>query len=101
LYGDGSSAGAFAQVNTGAPTAVLYFNLTTAPSVGITDILDYASTTKYKTYKTLTGRDYNGSGGIGIQSNLWSNTTAVNTVNITTDGTFAQYSQFALYGIKG
>lgn len=70
---------------------------------GVVDILDYADTNKYKTARSLTGRDANGSGWIWFGSSLWRSTSAISTVTIIpTYGTgFQQYSSFALYGIKG
>lgn len=78
--------------------------------VGILDILDYANTNKYKTMKTLTGYDNNGNGAAGndqgyvnFNSSSWRSTSAVTSIGITINGggNFAQYSSFALYGIKG
>jgi hypothetical protein len=71
---------------------------------GICDILDYANTNKYKTTRTLTGNDTNGTAGGAIYytSGNWRNTAAVTSILIfPTSGNFSQYSSFALYGIKG
>jgi hypothetical protein len=70
---------------------------------GVIDILDYTNTSKYKTVRTLTGDDKNGSGFMVFGSGLWQNTNAVSTITLTNHGAtnFQQYSQFALYGIKG
>ena len=68
----------------------------------IMDILDYTNTNKYTTVRSLTGGDFNGSGILDLISNLWLNTAAITSITITTGGNgFAQYSSFALYGIKG
>lgn len=71
----------------------------------VLDIVDYANTSKYKTVRTLMGYDVNGSGRISLNSNLWMSTSAINSISISDDSggamTFAQYSSFALYGIKG
>ena len=76
--------------------------------VGITDILDYTDTSKYKTTRTLGGGDHNGTiGGFGgtvtPTSTLWQSTSAVSSLTLfPSSGTaFTQYSSFALYGIKG
>jgi hypothetical protein len=67
----------------------------------VIDILDYADTNKFKTARALSGADLNGSGTVLFQSALWQKTTAISSLNITANGVgFAQYSQFALYGIK-
>jgi hypothetical protein len=71
----------------------------------IVDILDYASTTKYKTYRAFNGYDTNGNvrgQEVGLYSGSWyANTNAItsltyNAVNDLTPGT-----TIALYGIKG
>lgn len=70
---------------------------------GVLDILDYSSTSKYKTYRSLEGFDNNGYGEIYYTSGLYMSTSAISTsIKITSQGAnFGQYSQFALYGIKG
>ena len=69
---------------------------------GITDILDYADTNKYKTSRTLGGFDDNSIGEISLQSGNWRSTSAVTSLRLTVGaGTLlSQYSSFALYGIK-
>jgi hypothetical protein len=69
----------------------------------IIDVLDYDDTNKYKTVRYLGGQDQNGSGEIILGSGLWMSTSAINQIDITsfTGNSFVQYSQFALYGIKG
>lgn len=67
----------------------------------IIDILDYANTNKFKTVRTLAGRDGNGSGTILLSSVGWRNTAAITSITAAFETNLAQYSQFALYGIKG
>ena len=72
--------------------------------VGIADILDYTNTNKNKTVRALSGQDQNGSGIVLLNSGLWLSTAAISTITITAqsgNGNLAQYSSFALYGIKG
>jgi hypothetical protein len=101
LYGDGSSAASFGAAN--AP----YMNAITTPvssggfGAAIIDILDYANTNKFKTIKSLSGWDNNGSGIAALFSGSWRSTTAVSRIDILSDSTIGQYSSFALYGIKG
>jgi len=65
------------------------------------DILDYTNTNKYKTIRSLTGWDSNGSGFIMFTSGNWRSTSAITSMVITPQsGTFSQYSSFALYGVK-
>ena len=71
-------------------------------SANVIDILDYANTNKNKTIRTLGGDDRNGAGSITLTSGLWMNTSAISSFVITaTSFPFAEYSSFALYGIKG
>jgi hypothetical protein len=75
----------------------------TYPNVVITDIIDYASTTKNKTIRSFFGNDRNAGGGsVGLMSNLWVNTAAVNSISIKSTGSnFTTASTISLYGIKG
>jgi hypothetical protein len=66
----------------------------------IADIHDYASTTKYKTLRSISGCDNNGSGTIALLSGLWMSTSAITSMRIF-GNTYAAGSTFALYGIKG
>ncbi len=74
--------------------------------VGIADIHDYASTTKYKTTRSFTGLDNNGrSSGtseVYLYSGLWQSTSAITRIDLVFNGdTAAAGTTFALYGIKG
>ena len=102
LYGTGSSALA---AGGGTNTFMYASNIASATSNftgGVIDILDYASTSKYKTMRTLGGYDANGSGEIGLFSGAWLSTNALTSIKLypNSSGTYSQYSQFALYGIK-
>jgi len=74
----------------------------------VIDILEYKNTSIYKTVRALSGGDANaGAGGYRpiprFASGNWRNTNAITSITLTPSfGTlFSQYSQFALYGIKG
>jgi hypothetical protein len=105
LRGDGASATAGGFSGTGIDVYRI-----TGPTAGasmfgagVIDILDYASTNKNKTSRSLAGADLNGSGEIVLGSGLWFATpAAITTITLTpSNGTlFDQYSSFALYGIK-
>ena len=105
LSGSGSAASAGAITSTNKifiydnPAA----NQTSSVFSGqIIDVLDYQNTNKYKTTRQLGGYDANGSGFIFFGSGLWQSTSAVTSLSFTLEaGDFAQYSSFALYGIKG
>jgi hypothetical protein len=100
LEGNGSAVGAdghsIGQMVTSSQTADCF-------SASVIDILDYANTNKNKTVRCLTGRDVNGSGGqINLCSEFLDSTSAITSIKLLPDisNNFAQYSHFALYGIK-
>jgi len=102
LLGNGAST--FTNATTSATSALLGIegNTTSNYAAYVCDILDYANTNKYKTFRTLNGVDKNGSGSIRLQSGLWQSTSAIDTIYLFhASGNFDQYSSFALYGIKG
>ena len=72
----------------------------------IFDILDYANTSKYKTVRVLSGTDDNGATCfVTLSSNVFIKTDAITSMTIypynVGSNNWAQYSSFALYGIKG
>jgi hypothetical protein len=103
LAGDGSSASASNQTSGNKindifripPTGSIF-------GVFVIDILDYTSTTKNKTTRSLNGGDSNGSGWISLASGLWYKTPeAINSITlISSVGNFGTNSQFTLYGVK-
>lgn len=104
LRGDGSTV--YASGSTSQTS--MYFNGfnvysagTDYPTVAIIDILDFASTSKYKTIRTLAGLNNNGSGEIGIYSGLWLNTNAITSIKLFDNVNYGQYTRAALYGIVG
>jgi len=107
MFGDGSAA--FSGADLTQPTRMYAFfnpkdgNTASTYGAAVIDILDYANTSKYKTLRSLHGYDTNGAGYIILRSALWMSTSAINSITFTTENgsDFSQYSQFALYGIKG
>ena len=107
IYGNGSTAGS--NNFGGSPRANMYLGQISGATatagifgVGIIDIIDYANIYKNKTARALNGQDSNGSGDIDFRSGAWMSTSAITRIDITEDSAanFAQYSSFALYGIK-
>lgn len=108
LYGNGTSALAGSY---GASSGFYYAGALTAASStsntfagGVIDLLDYADTNKFKTGRILSGNDMNTTDGtVFFTSGLWRSTSAITSITLTNDSAtnFAQYSQFALYGVKG
>ena len=74
--------------------------------VAIIDIHDYASTTRNKTVRTISGVETNAgttANRLDIHSDLWMSTSAITSLTILNNGgdNFSSSSSFALYGIKG
>ena len=100
LYGNGTSTAA------GSGTALSFGIIGIQENqfgATIIDILDYTNTNKYTVTRSISGWDNNGSGWVGLWSSLWLNTSAVNTVTLLSaaGNGFTQYTNAALYGIKG
>ena len=68
--------------------------------VSIIDIHDYASSTKNKVIRTVSGNDQNGAGNIYLTSGLWLSTAAVTSITLFTTANYLN-TTFALYGVKG
>jgi len=104
LSGDGSSTSAGFD-NT---VARAYLGNATAGTaganifaVGVTDILDYSSTSKNKVLRTLSGNDRNGSGAVQLFSSMRISLSAITSIKIVAENAnFAQHTTAALYGVK-
>jgi len=105
LNGTGSSVYAGAapslQPKGRASNCLPYAGSTSIFGLSIIDILDYGSTSKYKTIRSLSGYDANGSGYINMDSTNWNSTTAISSISFTSGANnISEFSSFALYGIK-
>lgn len=105
LFGSVSSIGADNSINRAnivGAVSLVNSSISSVFAGSIIDILDYAETNKFKTVRYLVGQDENASGVITFNSGLWRSTSAITTITITArSNSIAQYSSFALYGIKG
>lgn len=107
IYGNGSSAVASNGTSqTYIRSAFAPRASATANSFGglVIDILDYGNTSKNKTIRSLSGGDLNDSNGlIALCSGVWMSTSAITSITFKPESgnSFPQYSQFALYGIRG
>jgi len=102
IGGNGSTASAGGLSNNFIYS--YFYGSGSSMGVSIIDILDYTSTNKNKTTRSLVGYDNNGSGTVQLYSGLWSPATPVAITSITFNSTgtnFQTGTQFALYGIKG
>jgi hypothetical protein len=109
LQGDGATAAAGAgttQARVRMPNQSPGANATANVfGAAVIDILDYASTNKNKTVRSLYGANDNTTNTeyrMFLHSGLWYATpVAITTVTIVPEtANFAQYSSFALYGVK-
>ena len=106
LYGNGTAAGAAG--GSYSAVALPYFgssNSNTAGifGVGIIDIIDYASTAKYKTVRSMQGVDANSTSTsyqIDLSSGMWNSTSAITTITLIPSTSFVAGNTFALYGIN-
>ena len=99
LARDGSYAGGQIVISDFVPGSASPANLM---QTGIIDIIDYASTTKNKTVRFITGQDRNTSGQLRLASIGYFSTNAITSIQLLPDPTgFTTDSVFSLYGIKG
>jgi hypothetical protein len=105
LEGNGSTASATGSASSSSITLnrlAAASNTSGIFGATVVSVLDYANTSKYKTLRALVGYDANGSGVVALDSGAWLSTTAINRIDFLPLNTtaFAEYSQFALYGIR-
>jgi hypothetical protein len=98
MGGDGSTA--FASSLTAGYQGSIPLAGNSGWAASIHDILDYSSTAKNKTVRTLNGWDNNGTGVVLFYSGMTTSTDAISSITLTGAYNFAQYSSFALYGVK-
>lgn len=108
LRGSGSSVSSFAVLGSSGFYALnsTAGNGSSANIFGsaIIDILDYSSTSKYKTGRTMSGGLTSSTTTfIVLQSGLWMNTASVTSITLVDESAnnFITGSRFSLYGIKG
>ncbi len=100
-FGDSSTANA-----EGTTSSRRFFTSYPYWVASVIDILDYTNTNKNTTIRGLHGWVGDGTGGqngeVNLISNLWLNTSAVSSIQITIPSqNFTTNSRFALYGIEG
>jgi len=102
LYGDGSTVG------SGGASSFNYIPTMTLPAASFTanafgifvlDLLDFSSTSKNKTLRTLAGKT-GSTNTIQLDSGLWISTSAVTAVTMAAFTGYAVGSRFSLYGVK-
>ena len=76
---------------------------TTYSALFVCDILDYRSTTKIKTIRSIYGYDNNGSGQVGMWTGNNNSTSAITSITLidAIGGNLKAGSQFSLYGVIG
>ena len=108
MYGDGSAVTALGDASVSTirfDAAGAYGTTANEFGVAVVDIIDYASTTKYKTvcgFYGANGNTTNTNYSVGLASGLWMNTNAITSISVISgNSNFTTTSTFALYGIKG
>ena len=109
LSGDGATAAATGTATQGYMNVANCNPCNSAASniVGSTliDVIDYASTTKTKVQRALSGVNSNASDTtykIVLSSGLWNSTAAITQIDlVSASGLWTTQTTFALYGIKG
>lgn len=95
-----TSGGPEAQIRLGEMPAL--YGSTGAINGGIIDIVDYTSTTNFKTIRAVNGMNASTGSNVGLRSGLFRNTAAVTSVSMQgLTSTVTLGSRFSLYGIKG
>ena len=100
--GTAASAGIVAPSTTAlAGTATGSTATASMFGAGIIDILDYTNANKNKTTRALSGEERNGAGNIWLFANYYTVNSAITSLTLVPQSNaFAEYSHFALYGIK-
>lgn len=111
LFGNGSSVtydyGTSTTARLGSPTISNFSSYANMFTAYVIDILDYTDTNKYTTVRVLGGFSTNDATAnafstIALSSFAWLNTAAITSIQFQpASNNFVQYSEFALYGIKG
>lgn len=105
LRGDGSSVTSTNATSQGfaliGDAAVGYTATAGIFGAGVISILDYASTSKNKTIRSLAGRHDAASNAVALASSLWASTAAITSITFQMQsGTIGVGSRFSLYGVK-
>lgn len=101
LIGNGSTVTSSATANTDVMYPAKIISTANVFTGAVIDILDYASTSKYKTARSLAGFTNGSTHDVSLRSGAWRSTSAVSSIGIYTAELFATGSRFSLYGIKG
>jgi hypothetical protein len=110
LLSDGTvtEAGAYTAANATTQSCLIGAisgSSVTPFGISVIDIFDYNNSNKYKTLRSLIGTELNTTdrtSAIQLKSSVWKSTNAITSITVINyEGNgFAQYSHFALYGIK-
>jgi hypothetical protein len=97
-----SFSGSGPDADTGAMIGIGARNVTSYSSAIVAKIYEYSKTNLYKRWVGQGGVDGNGTGQTKVSYGYWANQNAITNIYCYADGsTMNEYTQFALYGIKG
>jgi hypothetical protein len=102
VRGSGSGSGStFGVASTDVAANLFPGGISTTPSVATIDIVEYASTSKYKTFRILSGQENNSSGYLEVSSGLWMNTNAITSISVINNAAnWNTNTTVCLYGMK-
>ncbi len=105
LYGNGTStvSADYSGVTIRTYAGLAGANLTAGTfASGVIDILDFASSSKNKTTRTLVGISHSSYPRVALLSGAWFSTAAITSITLTDEfSTMIAGSRFSIYGVKG
>lgn len=101
IFADGTNPGTFGSIGASEYAGAYWGGSTSSngPQISITEILDYSSTSKFKTFKTIYGNDINGAGIVVYGGGVWRSTQAITSITFIPAVTLGSGSRVSLYGI--
>jgi hypothetical protein len=103
LQGNGSAtvSGRFSSIgSTNFGLAPAYGSTPNLFGTSVVHIMNYASTTAFKTFLNRNACDLNGSGTTDLRVGLWQNLARLNYIQLGADGLFDIGSSCTLYGVR-
>lgn len=105
LIGTGSSVSTYSAANATGGVGFVHAGNTAGASMfgaNVMDILDFSSSTKFKTVRTMSGGVFGSTKQNRFHSSLWRSTTAITSIAFTPEsGNWVSGSRFSLYGTRG
>ena len=100
IIGNGSTVTSTATTSTDSIFVGRIDDTTNVFSAGVVDLLDFASTSKTKTVRALSGFTDGTNRDVSLRSGFWNSLSATTSIDFYVPELFATGSRFSLYGIK-